>query len=339
MKSVSNIKVGINVFLYKHCRNRIEQIQLMMYLVYSVSTIIGMPLHFALGLIGHKGIYLQAISVGMWLSSIVLFVLFLSGRLHLTKALFVLTFSYQFFECVRIVFLAAMTGPDWLEAHQKLLLINEILSYCNLVAVCISLVPKAPTVVFAMYTLSVGCAYAICPEVMLNQFVLLIFYAMVGIWLYSFVMQRMVRSTSREISDYKVFQEGVLGMFHMGKAEALSLIQLSREAGRVDGIDDKVLGNLSERTRHNLIALGEHLQNERRDKIVDLSTIFPQLSPTELDVARLILKNMTLKEIAVATEKSLSNVGTVRGNIRKKLGLSPGDDLRDFILARIKDRS
>ena len=81
------------------------------------------------------------------------------------------------------------------------------------------------------------------------------------------------------------------------------------------------------------------MQNERRDKIVDLSTIFPQLSPTELDVARLILKNMTLKEIAVATEKSLSNVGTVRGNIRKKLGLSPGDDLRDFILARIKDRS
>ena len=81
------------------------------------------------------------------------------------------------------------------------------------------------------------------------------------------------------------------------------------------------------------------MQNERRDKIVDLSTIFPQLSPTELDVARLILKNMTLKEIAVATEKSLSNVGTVRGNIRKKLGLSPGDDLRDFILARIKDGS
>ena len=260
--------------------------QLMMYLVYSVLTIIGMPLHFALGLIGQKGIYLQAISVGMWLSSIVLFVLFLSGRLRLTKALFVLTISYQFFECVRIVFLAAMTGPDWLEAHQKLLLLNEILSYCNLVVVCISLVPKAPTVVFAMYTLSVGGAYAICPEVMLNQFVLLIFYAMVGIWLYSFV-----------------------------------------------------LGNLSERTRHNLIALGEHLQNERRDKIVDLSTIFPQLSPTELDVARLILKNMTLKEIAVATEKSLSNVGTVRGNIRKKLGLSPGDDLRDFILARIKDRS
>ena len=152
-------------------------------------------------------------------------------------------------------------------------------------------------------------------------------------------MHHLFRSTSREISDYKMFQDGVLNMFHMSKAEALSLIQLSREAGRVDGIDDKVLENLSERTRHNLIALGEHLQNERRDKIVDLSTIFPQLSPTELDVARLILKNMTLKEIAVATEKSLSNVGTVRGNIRKKLGLSPGDDLRDFILARIKDRS
>ena len=53
----------------------------------------------------------------------------------------------------------------------------------------------------------------------------------------------------------------------------------------------------------------------------------------------LTLKNMTLKEIAVATDKSLSNVGTVRGNIRKKLGLAPEDDLREWLLAAIKRNS
>ncbi|MFW5550185.1 MAG: helix-turn-helix transcriptional regulator, partial [Prevotella sp.] len=83
----------------------------------------------------------------------------------------------------------------------------------------------------------------------------------------------------------------------------------------------------------------EHLQNERRDKIVDLSTIFPQLSPSELEVARLILKNMSLKEIAVATGKSLSNVGTVRGNIRKKLGLGPDDDLRNYLLSIVPSQT
>ena len=337
MKSVAIIKTRIFDYLAKFYKNRLDQIQLMIYLVFSVLTIIGMPFHFLLGWIGERGIYLQAISVGMWLSSIVVFVLFLSRRLRLIRALFCLTFSYQFFECLRIVFLAAMTRPDWLEVHQKLLLLNEMMSYFNMVIVCISLLPKAPTILFAMYLLSVGVAYAICPEVMLNQFVLLIFYAMLGIWLYSFVMQRMVKLTHSEISDYKDFQNGVLDMFHMSKAEALSLIQLSRDAGRGDGIDDTVVKNLTEHTRHNIIALGEHLQNERRDKMVDLSTIFPQLSPSELDVARLVLKNMTLKEIAVAINKSLSNVGTVRGNIRKKLGLSPEDDLRDYMLAKIKD--
>ena len=125
----------------------------------------------------------------------------------------------------------------------------------------------------------------------------------------------------------------------MSKAEAITLIRLSREAGRVDGIDDQVLENLSERTRNNLIALGAHLQNERRDKMVDLSTIFPQLSPSELEVARLILKNMSLKEIAVATGKSLSNVGTVRGNIRKKLGLRPDDDLRNYLLSIVPSQT
>ena len=56
-------------------------------------------------------------------------------------------------------------------------------------------------------------------------------------------------------------------------------------------------------------------------------------------MVRLILKDMTLKEIAVATGKSLSNVGTVRGNIRKKLGLSPEDNLRDWLLAELKSKT
>ena len=232
-----------------------------------------------------------------------------------------------------------MARPENLISSQKLLTVNGILSLFNILMVCMGLVPNASTVIMALFTLFTGVAYVICPQIMLSQFVLLFFYSMMGVWICSLLMHHLFRSTSREINDYKMFQDGVLNMFHMSKAEAITLIRLSREAGRVDGIDDKVLENLSERTRNNLIALGAYLQNERRDKMVDLSTIFPQLSPSELEVARLILKNMPLKEIAVATEKSLSNVGTVRGNIRKKLGLSPGDDLRDFILARIKDRS
>lgn len=60
------------------------------------------------------------------------------------------------------------------------------------------------------------------------------------------------------------------------------------------------------------------------------------LTPTELDVCHLVLKGMTLKEIAVAMNKKIGNIGTVRGNIRKKLELDANDDLREALAKRLK---
>lgn len=205
--------------------------------------------------------------------------------------------------------------------------------------VCVGLVPLAPTLVLGMYLVSIGVAYVICPSVMVNQFVLLTSYYMVGIWLYFLITRRLVSSAARDMKGYKQFQDSVLDMFHMGKAELVSIIQLCRGAGRRDEMYGKMLANLSEQTCYNLIAIGAYLQNERRDQATDLAAEFPQLTPSELEVVRLILKDMTLKEIAVATGKSLSNVGTVRGNIRKKLGLSPEDNLRDWLLAELKSKT
>mgnify|MGYP004692894435 FL=1 len=39
-----------------------------------------------------------------------------------------------------------------------------------------------------------------------------------------------------------------------------------------------------------------------------------------------------MKDISTALGKSVSNVSTVRGNIRKKLGLAQDDDLRSALL-------
>lgn len=56
------------------------------------------------------------------------------------------------------------------------------------------------------------------------------------------------------------------------------------------------------------------------------------LSPVELDVCRLVEQGRTLRDISNILGKSISNVSTVRGNIRKKLGLAQDDDLRSALL-------
>lgn len=64
----------------------------------------------------------------------------------------------------------------------------------------------------------------------------------------------------------------------------------------------------------------------------EMSQRFPMLAPAELDVCRLVEQGLTIKDIAIALGKSVSNVSTVRGNVRKKLGLAQEDNLRSVLL-------
>ena len=56
------------------------------------------------------------------------------------------------------------------------------------------------------------------------------------------------------------------------------------------------------------------------------------LTPTELDVCRLVEQGLAINDISKVLGKSASNVSTVRGNIRKKLGLAQDADLRRALL-------
>lgn len=55
------------------------------------------------------------------------------------------------------------------------------------------------------------------------------------------------------------------------------------------------------------------------------------LTTTELRVACLVIDGKTKREIADIMGKTESNIGTVRINIRRKLGLSSAEDLREAL--------
>lgn len=148
-------------------------------------------------------------------------------------------------------------------------------------------------------------------------------------------MRILFNDATREINDYKQLQDSILDMFNMSKTEMVSLVQLCRTTDNVQKVDRKVIGKLTEQTRYNLVRLGQYLSSEKQEKFNDLACRLPQLTPTELDVCRLVLKGMSQKEIAVAMNKSQSNIGTVRGNIRRKLGLGTNEELRDELVRRL----
>lgn len=92
------------------------------------------------------------------------------------------------------------------------------------------------------------------------------------------------------------------------------------------------MAQLDNNTLHNIIKVANQIEHIQVCQRKDMSERFPMLTPAELDVCRLVEQGLTLKDISTALGKSVSNVSTVRGNIRKKLGLAQDDDLRSALL-------
>ena len=197
------------------------------------------------------------------------------------------------------------------------------------------MVRNAPTMVFAFLVAALGIGYLVNPAVVVSQFIFLYVFVMFCVWGYAITMRIFFNDATREINDYKQLQNSILDLFNMSKTEMVSLVQLCRTTGNTNEVDRKIICKLTEQTRSNLVKLGQYLSNQKQEKLEDLSDRLPQLTPTELDVCRLVLKGMSLKEIAVAMNKSQSNIGTVRGNIRRKLGLGTNEELRDELVRRL----
>ena len=125
----------------------------------------------------------------------------------------------------------------------------------------------------------------------------------------------------------------ILHVFNISKTELLTLLQLANVQDTQTIYEEELVDWLSPKTIRNIIHAAnhiEHIQSGRREATLER---YPMLTPAELDVCRLVERGMTLKIIANALGKSTSNVSTVRGNIRKKLGLSQTDDLRTYLLS------
>ena len=92
------------------------------------------------------------------------------------------------------------------------------------------------------------------------------------------------------------------------------------------------MAQLDKKTLHNIVKVANQIEHIQACQRKDMHERFPMLTPAELDVCRLVEQGLAINDISKALGKSASNVSTVRGNIRKKLGLAQDDDLRCALL-------
>jgi DNA-binding CsgD family transcriptional regulator len=122
--------------------------------------------------------------------------------------------------------------------------------------------------------------------------------------------------------------------------QLLKIAQLSNLQTR-DEDDDKTsinsfLDTINAETRQRMMAaLKDYLLSKQND-MNNLKKVFPMLTPSELEIAKLIVEGKTTGEICRALDKTKSNVGSQRAHIRIKLGLPPEYNLKEALMEKVQ---
>lgn len=326
MKEFSPV-ASFKKFVKERSRDDEEHIRLLVFMTGSSLMIVLMLLH----LIGFVGLELPVLRTISWLTVLItltVIMLYLNRWISLVQAISTYSIIAQMMESIRIVYLVIIHPPD----YETMVIGNQIGSYTILLYLVLGFVPRASFYVLGMSlgTLFFAAFYgsgAIGP-----QFVLLFSVLSISTCLLSAVSQRDVRDIQQENKNWQVFQTNILRALRITQEELDAFLELCSDRKPHEKYEPLLFGLLDDQKKHNLLRAMEKLQKKEEAERQDFAQKFPTLSGVELEVCRLVALGKPVSEIAIVTGKSISNISTVRGNIRKKLGLDRGTALRAFLV-------
>lgn len=144
-----------------------------------------------------------------------------------------------------------------------------------------------------------------------------------------------VRLLEQEKDRLREDEEKILNLFELDKTQLMAYIALAREKGLSFEQTRLMLDSAGRRAEENI---RDNVARYMRQSQIDYENIaqrLPELSPSEIEICRLILRDKKLKEISAILDKSQSNVTCQRTNIRAKLGLRRGDNLHEALRNRV----
>ena len=210
--------------------------------------------------------------------------------------------------------------------------LNITVCYVIVLVASISFLPRVSLVCTCINILTIGLCLHFTQNKMYGQLLLMNSIISIATTVFGFVANKLLREQHMELNDHANTINQMLQVFDMSKTELLAILKLARTKDTTAVYDKELIAQLDNKTLHNIIKVARQIEYIQTNQRKGMQERFPMLTPAELDVCRLVEQGLTLKDISAALGKSVSNVSTVRGNIRKKLGLAQDDDLRSALL-------
>lgn len=178
------------------------------------------------------------------------------------------------------------------------------------------------------------CVVVTGDESLRNYFIMmLMIFIFIGI-----ISFRIAKNGEHLVNVNKALQKDeaeLLQVLRINKKQIKAYVSLAKEQRDVNETTNlfHLLGDVSQK---NVVDNVMRYVKDQELRKLHIENIFPELSPSELEICQLILKDKKLSEICILLDKTESNVTTQSANIRKKLGMQPSQNLQEILEERIK---
>lgn len=298
---------------------------------YSTAIIVG-TISNILGVLGASHPFFTATNSLLLAIFTFLTVCYLSGKLGLVKVISIMTLSFEIFIAIDTVYSAVHPA---LPNRLMVILVNMAILSNNIIislATYLTRVTQLMTgIALATY---VACMFITRNSALADYFSILLLVLLLISFL-GFHIAKNAKRLEKENYSLRKDETELLHILRLNKKQVKAYIALAQQEHTPEDTG-RLLDLLGERSQKNLIANVKEYMLKNETEGCKLEQLLPELTPSEISICQLILRDKKLGEICAILDKSESNINTQRGNIRKKLGLQPADNLQKALQQRIR---
>lgn len=300
----------------------------LLFCCYLPVTILGIVAIFA-GITGPTSAFFSCTHAGFLVAVAISLALYFSGRIGVAACLSACTIVGQVTLTVEMIYLSC--APD--QYSLMLIVANTVLLALNTM---ISMAALMETNTFILGLASIA-TYIACTVISgdqtLRNFLVLFVISFAVVGAVGLLTAASIRSMEEENAQLRRDEADLLTLLRIRKDDIRAYLSLASK--KHSGNDARALiENLDKKARYNLLSNVEEYIRNREASREAVREAFPELTPSELEICRLVLQDKKLGEICVILDKKESNINSQRANIRRKLGLRPSDNL----LAKLQER-
>ena len=221
--------------------------------------------------------------------------------------------------------------------NYMVIIINMILLSGNIIVALSAFLNRITQISAVMAIVTYILCIGITNDSVLKDYAFMLLVVLVFFGFLGFRIAKNAERLENENLTLRQDEAELLHILRLNKEQVKAYIKLASGRHNTEHTR-RLLDLLGERSQRNLLAnVIEFLQTRETEKN-KIAQALPELTPSEMDICQLILRNKKLGEVCAILGKTESNISTQRANIRRKLKMKPSDNLQEVLEQRMKKR-